>query len=35
MRKKGLALPLTVIDQIKLWEIEKNRITATPGIWHC
>jgi transcription initiation factor TFIIH subunit 4 len=26
------AIPLTVIDQIKLWEIERNRLTYTESV---
>ncbi|KAL7746892.1 RNA polymerase II transcription factor B 52 kDa subunit [Sorochytrium milnesiophthora] len=28
MRKKNPVLPLTVLDQIRLWEIERNRVLA-------
>ena len=27
----GTVLPLTVVDQIRLWELEKNRLSATTG----
>lgn len=27
----GAILPLTVVDQIRLWELEKNRLSATTG----
>lgn len=26
------ALPPTVVDQIKLWELERNRLTYTEGV---
>jgi transcription initiation factor TFIIH subunit 4 len=31
MRKHSPVLPLTVVDQIRLWEIEKNRLRAAPS----
>ncbi|CAO3632471.1 unnamed protein product [Mucor hiemalis] len=31
MRKKIPILPLTVIDQIRLWEMERNRLKPTPS----
>ncbi|CAO3623032.1 unnamed protein product [Mucor fragilis] len=31
MRKKIPVLPLTVIDQIRLWEMERNRLKPTPS----
>ncbi|KAF9178574.1 RNA polymerase II transcription factor B 52 kDa subunit [Haplosporangium sp. Z 11] len=31
MRKHSPILPLTVVDQIRLWEIEKNRLRPTPS----
>ncbi|KAI8367654.1 RNA polymerase II transcription factor B subunit 2 [Radiomyces spectabilis] len=31
MRKKTPILPLTVVDQIRLWEMERNRLKATPA----
>lgn len=31
MRKQLPLLPPTVVDQIRLWELEKNRLKATPG----
>ncbi|KAF9978729.1 RNA polymerase II transcription factor B 52 kDa subunit [Actinomortierella ambigua] len=31
MKKNTPILPLTVVDQIRLWEIEKNRLRPTPG----
>ncbi|ORZ02936.1 RNA polymerase II transcription factor B subunit 2 [Syncephalastrum racemosum] len=31
MRKKTPVLPLTVIDQIRLWEMERNRLKTTPA----
>ncbi|KAF9211244.1 RNA polymerase II transcription factor B 52 kDa subunit [Podila verticillata] len=31
MRKHSPILPLTVVDQIRLWEIEKNRLRPSPG----
>ncbi|RKP26752.1 transcription factor Tfb2-domain-containing protein [Syncephalis pseudoplumigaleata] len=31
MRQKIPVLPLTVIDQIRLWEMEKNRLQTTQG----
>jgi transcription initiation factor TFIIH subunit 4 len=31
MRKRTLALPETVCDQIRLWEAERNRVTLQPG----
>ncbi|KAF9358669.1 RNA polymerase II transcription factor B 52 kDa subunit [Mortierella sp. NVP85] len=31
MRKHTPILPLTVVDQIRLWEIEKNRLRPTPS----
>ncbi|KAI9296255.1 RNA polymerase II transcription factor B subunit 2 [Neoconidiobolus thromboides FSU 785] len=34
MRKENPILPLTVVDQIKLWEIEKNRVHSSSGkLW--
>jgi len=32
MQRNIPVLPLTVVDQIRLWEIEKNRFSATPGL---
>ncbi|KAG0172997.1 RNA polymerase II transcription factor B 52 kDa subunit [Apophysomyces sp. BC1034] len=31
MRKKSPILPLTVVDQIRLWEMERNRLKTTPA----
>lgn len=31
MRKKAPVLPPTVVDQIRLWQIENERMQATPG----
>ncbi|GAA5802413.1 transcription factor TFIIH complex subunit Tfb2 [Helicostylum pulchrum] len=31
MRKKIPVLPLTVVDQIRLWEMERNRLKPTPS----
>ncbi|KAI9025300.1 RNA polymerase II transcription factor B subunit 2 [Phycomyces nitens] len=31
MRKKTPVLPLTVVDQIRLWEMERNRLKTTPA----
>ena len=31
MRKDNPVLPATVVDQIKLWQIENERMKATPG----
>ncbi|KAG0346220.1 RNA polymerase II transcription factor B 52 kDa subunit [Podila humilis] len=31
MRKHSPILPLTVVDQIRLWEIEKNRLKPSPS----
>ena len=31
MRKHSPILPLTVVDQIRLWEIEKNRLRPVPS----
>ncbi|KAI8811666.1 transcription factor Tfb2-domain-containing protein [Cladochytrium replicatum] len=31
MRKQTPVLPATVVDQIRLWELERNRIRAIPG----
>ncbi|KAL1924399.1 uncharacterized protein VTP21DRAFT_7434 [Calcarisporiella thermophila] len=31
MRKKSPVLPPTVVDQIRLWEMELNRMQSTPG----
>lgn len=31
MRKKLPVLPPTVVDQIRLWQIENERMKATPG----
>ncbi|ORX56886.1 transcription factor TFIIH complex subunit Tfb2 [Hesseltinella vesiculosa] len=31
MRKKTPILPLTVVDQMRLWEMERNRLKATPA----
>lgn len=31
MRKKKPILPLTVVDQIRLWEMERSRLKAMPA----
>ncbi|KAI7871178.1 RNA polymerase II transcription factor B subunit 2 [Spinellus fusiger] len=31
MRKRTPVLPLTVVDQIRLWEMERNRLKTTPA----
>lgn len=31
MKKTAPILPSTVVDQIRLWEMERNRLRATPG----
>lgn len=30
--ESGLALPPTVVDQIKLWELERNRLVYSDGV---
>ena len=32
MRKNTPTLPVTVIDQIRLWEMERNRLRAVKGL---
>lgn len=34
MRKHTPIIPITVVDQIRLWEMEKDRVRAAPGhLW--
>ncbi|KAI8061008.1 RNA polymerase II transcription factor B subunit 2 [Gongronella butleri] len=34
MRKKTPILPLTVVDQMRLWEMERNRLKTTPAFMY-
>ena len=32
LKKRSPVLPETVVDQIRLWELEKNRLRINPGL---